>query len=481
MSTFASLRQLSMVSAALAAVTGLGAFSAPVRAQSLSAQEAQEIAREAYIYAYPMVLMEITRRVGTNVAEAVGLRGPMNQIANGRAFPDPSFTDVVRPNADTLYSVMYFDVSKEPMVFSVPDSGGRYYLLEMLDMWTDVFTVPGKRTTGTGAQTFAVVALHWQGPLPAGVDEYRSPTGIALLIGRTQTNGKADYAAVHMFQDGIKAVPLSAFGKPYAPPKGTVNPQQDMSAPPEQVDRMDAATFFALFADLMKANPPHANDYPILARMKRIGIEPGKSFSLAAASSEVQLGLRAAVPEALNHIKATWAKSGVLANGWRTNLTAIGTYGTDYLHRAGVAFAGLGANPIEDAVYPTALTDADGQPFSSDNRYVLSFEKDRIPPVRAFWSVTMYNEKQLFSANPIDRYAIGDRDKLAFNSDGSLDLYIQRESPGKDKESNWLPAPASGPFTMNLRLYWPKPEVLDGTWTPPPVKRVDAGTVGRQN
>ena len=155
-------------------------------------------------------------------------------------------------------------------------------------------------------------------------------------------------------------------------------------------------------------------------------------------------------------------------------MTAIGTYGADYLHRAGVAFGALGANVPDDAVYPTAFADADGQPFSSEKRYILHFEKRQIPPARAFWSLTMYDERQVFTENPINRFAIGDRDRLTFNPDDSLDLYIQRESPGKDKESNWLPAPKSGSFTMNLRLYWPKAEVLDGTWTPPLVKRVAA-------
>jgi hypothetical protein len=294
-----------------------------------------------------------------------------------------------------------------------------------------------------------------------------------LMIGRTQTDGQADYPAVHQFQDGIKVVPLRAYGRPYKPPAGTVNPNQDMSAPPEQIEKMNAATFFALLAQLLKDNPPHPNDYPIIDRMKRIGIEPGKSFSLASRPKELQDAVNQASAEALQLIKATWANSGVLANGWRTNLTAIGTYGTDYLHRAGVAYAGLGANVIEDAVYPTALTDAEGQPFDSDKRYVLHFAKDEIPPARAFWSLTMYDQRQLFADNPIGRYAIGDRDKLTFNPDGSLDLYIQRESPGKDDESNWLPTPKSGAFSMNLRLYWPKTEVLNGSWTSPPVKRVD--------
>lgn len=438
----------------------------------LSVEEAYEIARDTYIYAYPLVMMQVTQNVGCNVAEPVGLRAPVNQIAHNREFPDATYTDVVRPNADTLYSSLSFNVSKEPLVVSIPDSGGRYYLTPWLDWWTDIFTVPGSRTTGNDAITYAIVGPNWQGILPDGVKEYRSPTASGLLIGRTQTNGKADYEAVRKFQDGIKVVPLSAYGKPYTPPKNTVNPNQDMSAPPEQVDQMDAATFFALFAELMKDNPPHANDYPMIDRMKRIGIEPGKSFNLADAPQDVQEALKAAPADALKLIKQVWANSGTFANGWRTNMTAIGTYGTDYLHRAGVAYAGLGANVIEDAIYPTVFTDEEGQPLHSDNQYVLHFEPDQIPPVRAFWSLTMYDERQLFTANPIDRYAIGDRDNLTFNSDGSLDLYIQRESPGKDKESNWLPAPQSGRFTMNLRLYWPKAEALNGAWAPPSVKQV---------
>jgi hypothetical protein len=439
---------------------------------NLSAEEIYEIARDTYIYAYPTVIMQVTRDVGCNVAEPIGLRAPVNQIAHNREFPDATYTDVVRPNADTLYSALSFDVSKEPLVISIPDSGGRYYLTPWLDWWSDVFTVPGSRTTGTDAITYAIVGPNWQGNLPDGVKAYRSPTALGLLIGRTQTNGKADYEAVRKFQDDIKVTPLSAYGKPYTPPKQMVNPNQDMSAPPDQVDQMDAATFFGMFAELMKDNPPHANDYPMLDRMQRLGIEPGKSFNFADAPQEVQEALKAAPAVALKLIKQVWTNSGTFANGWRTNMTAIGTYGTDYLHRAGVAYAGLGANVIEDAIYPTVFTDEDGQPLHSDKRYVLHFEKDQIPPVRAFWSLTMYDERQLFTANSIDRYAIGDRDNLTFNPDGSLDLYIQRESPGKDQESNWLPAPQSGAFTMNLRLYWPKAEALNGTWAPPSVKQV---------
>jgi hypothetical protein len=268
----------------------------------LSVEEAYEIARDTYIYAYPLVLMQVTQNVGCNVAEPIGNRAPVNQITHNRAFPDATYTDVVRPNADTLYSSLAFNVSKEPLVVSIPDSGGRYYLTPWLDCWTDVFTVPGSRTTGTDAITYAIVGPNWQGILPDGVKEYRSPTAIGLLIGRTQTNGKADYEAVRQFHDGFTVVPLSAYGKPYTPPKHPVNPNQDMSAPPDQVEQMDAASFFALFAELMKDNPPHANDYPMIDRMQRLGIEPGKSFKLADAPQDVQEALKAAPAIALRMV-----------------------------------------------------------------------------------------------------------------------------------------------------------------------------------
>jgi len=464
-----------MLRTLLSAACALALSGAPATfaQQSVSVDEAREIAREVFIYAYPLVLSEVTFRVGKNVEVPVGTSAPINQFGHMREFPDPSFTIVVRPNADTLYSSLGYDVSEEPLIINVPASGDRYYLLPFLDFWSDVFTVPGTRTTGNGAQAFAIVGPNWKGQLPAGVREYRSPTGMGLLIGRTQTNGKADYEAVRKFQNGMTAVPLSAYGKSYTPPKGTVDPKQDMSAPADQIDKMEAAAFFSMFAELMKANPPHANDYPIFDRMRRIGIEPGKSFDPAAAPKDMRDALNAGPAVALLQIKEAWSKAGLLVNGWRINVSAIGTYGADYLHRAGVAYGGYGANVIEDALYPTAFADAEGQPFNSDKRYILHFAKDQIPPVRGFWSLTMYDERQLFAPNPIDRYALGDRDKLAFNADGSLDLYIQRESPGKDKESNWLPAPKSGHFTMNLRLYWPKVEAANGTWAPPPVKRAN--------
>ncbi len=439
---------------------------------SVTADEAAEIAVEGYIYAYPLVLMDVTRRAMTNVEapDHKTKRAPVNQFYHADKFPDATFIDVVRPNADTLYSFIWFDVTKEPLIIDVPDSGGRYYLLPMLDFWTDIYASPGKRTTGTGPQRFAIVAPSWAGKLPEGVELVRCPTGYGWMIGRTQTNGKADYEAVYEFQAGLKAIPLSAWGTEYTPPKGNIDPSIPRMAPVEQVASMDAAAYFTRFAELTRENPPHANDYPVLARMKRIGLEPGRPFDAASAPPALKAALDKAVAAAQAKIKGYIMNADKVVNGWSMVMNPVGTYGTDYLKRALIAYMGLGANTVDDAIYPTAYTGPDGKPFDSSRKYSLHFMKDEIPPARAFWSLTMYNEKQFFTDNPINRYAIGDRDKLTFNDDGSLTLYVQRESPGKDKENNWLPAPKEGGFTMNLRLYWPKPQALDGTWKPPAVK-----------
>ena len=205
-------------------------------------------------------------------------------------------------------------------------------------------------------------------------------------------------------------------------------------------------------------------------RMKRIGIEPGRPFRVATLSTALQLELDDCWSAARARIVGRAEGAGDPAIGWRIQLSGIGAFGNDYLQRASTAYSGLGANPPEDAVYPTSLADAEGRPFSSDRRYLLHFDRDEIPPARAFWSLTLYNDSQFFAENPIDRHALGDRDALHYNGDGSLDIYIQRDSPGPERESNWLPAPRSGGFSLNLRLYWPCASVLAGEWSPPPVR-----------
>jgi hypothetical protein len=435
----------------------------------VTTEEAREIAVDAYIYAYPLLVSELTRRaslVGPDAAR-------MNQFQHRWSVPDESFTLVVRPNADTLYSSLWYEVAAEPLVISVPDSGGRYYLLPMLDLWSEVFASPGSRTTGIRAQRIVLAGPGWTGLLPADALLIRSPTAIGWIIGRTQANGPADYPNVHRFQDRLTATPLSRLGKPYTASRTPVDPSWDAQTPPvELIDRMSARDYFGLFAELTAANPPHENDYPIVHRMARLGIVPGAPLDLGDLAPDAARALESAAAAARPIIQKGIATQGRRESGWRTRLSTIGTYGTDYRNRANVAFGGLGANPIEDAIYPSTAVDASGSPFSSAGRYVIHFPKGQLPPVRAFWSLTLYDDRQLFATNPLHRHALGDRDALVFNRDGSLDIYIRRDSPGYDHEANWLPAPPKGGFTLTLRLYWPKPEALDGSWTPPPVRRI---------
>jgi hypothetical protein len=442
---------------------------------SVTAQEAYEIGVEAYVYFYPLVTMDVTRRQLTNIeaGRMVG-RGPMNTFVHIRAYPTAEFREVVRPNFDTLYSIVWLDLTKEPMIVSVPDTEGRYYLLPMLDMWTDVFAVPGKRTSGTKAGNFAVVPSGWNGQLPRGVQKIQSPTPCVWIIGRTQTNGPKDYDAVHKVQDGYTITPLSQWGKTPQPVQAVIDPSVDMKTPPlDQVNKMPAAAYFKYAAELMKLNPPHVTDWSTIARLKRIGIEPGKSFDYERLDPSVQQALDRAAADGLKGMYAKYPTLGRVVNGWLMNTDTVGVYGDYYLKRAIVAMVGLGANQSEDAIYPMNLSDAHGKPLVGQHKYVLHLSKEELPPVNAFWSVTMYDEAGFQVANPLNRFAIGDRDDLKYNPDGSLDLYLQHEDPGPDNKSNWLPSPASGTLGVTIRLYAPKPQALDGRWNPPAIKRVD--------
>jgi hypothetical protein len=438
-----------------------------------SEQEALEIGVEAYLYLYPLVTMDVTRRQMTNLepGRKTGF-GPKNRFSHAGAFPDAAFRAVVRPNFDTLYSLAWLDLTDEPMIVSAPDTDGRYYLLPMLDMWTDVFAVPGKRTSGTRAQHYAVAPPGWHGQLPDGVGKIQAPTPYVWIMGRTQTNGPADYAAVHRIQDGYTVTPLSQWGKPPQPAAFTPDPTVNMQTEPlRQVNGMSADVYFAYAAELMKLHDPHVTDWSILARMRRIGIEVGQSFAYEELPSAVQRGLAGVPAVALEKMRTKMPALARIVNGWSMMTDTMGVFGNSYLKRACVAMIGLGALPPEDAIYPLNMADADGAPLSGENDYVIHFAKDELPPVEAFWSVTMYDAEGFQAANPLDRYAIGDRDELTYNADGSLDLYLQHDSPGADREPNWLPAPR-GRLSVTMRLYAPKLAALDGTWNPPPVKRV---------
>jgi hypothetical protein len=292
------------------------------------------------------------------------------------------------------------------------------------------------------------------------------------VIGRTKTDGPSDYDAVHKIQAGYKVTALSDWGKAPKPVEAKIDPGIDMKTPPKtQADSMPADKYFAYAAELLKLHPPHLTDQPIVAQMKRIGIVPGQSFDFAALPAAVKKGLEGA-PEAGQRLML-W-KLPTLArvtNNWSMNTDTMGVYGNYYLKRAIVAQQGLGANLPEDAIYPLNLADEAGRPLDGANKYMLHFEKGAAPPVNAFWSITLYDPQGFQVGNVLNRFAVSSWMPFRYNADGSLDLYFQNESPGKDKEANWLPAPKDG-FNLTMRLYGPKSEALTGKWNPPPVTRV---------
>jgi hypothetical protein len=431
----------------------------------LSADDRRAIALEAYLYLYPLVTMEVTRRQMTNLeaGQKIGF-GPMNQFTHTREFPPADFKAVVRPNFDTLYSITWLNLHDGPKVVTVPDAADRYYLLPLYDMWTDAFAVPGYRTSGTHEQHYAILPPGWQGNLPADVEPIQSPTPIVWVIGRTQTNGPADYDAVHVFQDGMKIRALASWPDEPEAVVADIDAGVDMDTPPlDQVNGMSAKDYFTFASALIGEHPPHITDWSMLARMRRLGIRPGEQFD-AAGLDDVPAAAQGVMQNAMPHMAT-------ITNGWQMNTDSMGVYGDFYLKRAIVAMMGLGANPVDDALYPINLTDADGVALDGGNDYVLHFEESELPPVDAFWSVTMYDDAGFQAANELDRFAIGDRDDLSFNDDGSLDIYIQNKNPGPERESNWLPAP-TGPLGVTMRLYAPRPEALDGRWAPPPIRRV---------
>ena len=401
----------------------------------------------------------------------------MNTFVNVPTYPTADMKVVVRPNFDTLYSVAWLDLTKEPMVVSVPDTNGRYYLLPMLDMWTDVFASPGWRTTGTQAGNFLITPPGWNGDTPSAMTRIDAPTPFVWIIGRTKTDGPQDYDAVHKIQAGYKITP---FSQNYSPPTVKIDPLVDMKTPPKvQVDTMAAEKYFAYAAELLKMIPPHITDQPMIARLKRIGFEPGKSFELDKANPAIRKALQDAPEDARQLMTWKVATLARVVNGWSMNTDTMGVYGNYYLKRAIVAQLGLGANVPEDAIYPLNLADESASPLDGANKYTLHFDKGDAPPASAFWSVTLYDAEGYQVANPLNRFAVSSWMPFKYNANGSLDLYFQNENPGPDKEANWLPAP-KGAFNLTMRLYAPKSEALTGKWNPPAVTRASLPSIGGQ-
>lgn len=470
---------LMMTSATITTVGLSAAMTAPIHAQSLSPAEARQIAEDAYVYGYSLITTEVTRVQMTNVPAAAEMKAPMNSFFNVKRYPPADYRGVSAPNADTLYSVAWLDLGAEPLVFSHPDMGKRYYLFPTYSLWMPVLESLGSRTTGEKAANYLFTGPGWNGQVPAGMTQIKSPTRYTLILGRTYADGtEADYQAVHALQEQYKVVPLSAWGKPYtykAPPIDP-NPGFSMTDKPQSVIlAMDTAEYFNRMAKLMGGDaPPAKEDAPIVEKMAKIGIVPGKPFDMDKLDPAAQAALKDLPQQVLKKIEANKDSLGKVVDGWIISM--VGAYGTDYLKRAVVAAFGWPANLKEDAVYPYTEVDSTGAKLTGANKYTLTFPKGQTPPVDGFWSITMYeiDEGWWFVPNPLNKFTVSMRNNPKFNDDGSLTLYFQNTSPGADKEANWLPAP-KGEFIPMLRMYWPKetsPSILNGTWKVPKVVKV---------
>lgn len=458
--------------AATAAACSSDSSSSSSESTSPNAAKSEDAAVNAYVYTYPLVTMELTRRQQTNVPAPDPAKGvaPMNQLAPLNFLPDANFKNVVRPNVDTLYTSMLFDVAKEPLVVSVPAMGDRYHLFPILDMWTNVDHSAGPRTiddAGKGYQ-FAIVGPNWKGDLPAGVHEYRLPTDGGWMLGRIQIDGADDIPNVTDIQDKMSVVPLSSYNQPYTPPQNAdLHPEWPSNqAVAEYIHKLSPQQYWDLYYESLSHTQTRSDDKDVLRRLSDIGWSPDKKLDLSQLPSADRTRWEQAYPTALSKIETDIQNEPV--NGWKTARKDIGNYGTDYSARAIVSYAGLGANLPQDALYPGTHVDDKNNQLNADHNYVLHFPADKIPPVHGFWSLTMYDDKGFFVANPINRYALRG-ELLPKNPDGSVDIYIQRETPGPAKESNWLPTPASGDFNLMLRTYWPDQKIIDGTWNPPAV------------
>lgn len=418
-------------------------------------------ASQDYLFAYPLVIFEQTK-LALNAT---------NTLIHKKEFPTPDSKAVVRPNVDTLYSLSFLDLTEEPMYLMMPDTNDRYYLLQFMDAWTNVIGSYGKRTTGTQKQEFLITKNGYKGDIPQGFIHVESPTNDVWLLVRIQTNNNEDIPNVTDLQ--TKMI-LNGFNRNLSNINNNSN-SNSSNSPDSIVNQMNMSTFFQYFSEYLIENPPLEADFDMVQQLKSIGIEGNQTWNADALTYRQVLSLKLGTliaKEIINYAMIIFSYIKPTINGWSYRTTGLGVYGTQYLVRAIVAHIGLGANLPEDAVYCLANKDENNEDFNGDFNYVLHFDKEDIPPVNGFWSLTLYDENSFLVDNEINRYAIKDRDQLRFNEDGSLDIFIQSERPqDSDNFNNWLPSPKKTKFNLTLRLYWPKDSVFDKTWTPRAVKK----------
>jgi len=436
----------------------------------ITPDEARALAYEAYTFGFAIV--ENYRAIfGMCVWTDSPQYSGFNNYLHGRQLFDSSYDTVVNANNDTLYSTTFADLRAEPVLVSVPPTGDRYFVIQLVDMSTDNFAYIGTRATGRDGGDFLLVGPHYKGPLPDELDAQViiAPSEFVALATRTAIDGPADLDGVIAIQEHLRVRALSEVLHHTPPP-----PAPEVDFPAYSPAVYGSTHLFSILNFLLPFHSMPLSETPLLRRLARIAVGPYEDFDLDAFSDDVQLALEEGAAHAHRAIEERGNALGVVVDGWQ-QIPPMGNYGDDYLFRSAVAWKFIYTNSPEEAVYPIAETDADGDPLTGEDQYVLHFSAGQLPPVDAFWSVTLYDSvTRLMIENPIDRYSLGDRTHgLRYNTDGSLTIFVQHSSPGAQAESNWLPAPA-GRFYLNVRAYMPQPPLLDGSYRLPAVRKASS-------
>lgn len=426
-----------------------------------------ETVEDAYVYAFPLVLMDATETSATNTEEAVTGKAPVNQFIHSVALANAQFRNVVTPNVDTIYSQVWYDLSEEPMVYELPETD-RFCKVQVLDGWTNTAAVLDK------AGAYAITLSTWEGELPEGVTRIDVPTSMAWSITRIVLSGEEDLPNVYAIQEKMKLMPLSDYisGDTYEPPRGSYSEENDY-IPVDKVLSMDPITFFNKANELMVKNPPAAADKEMLEKIAAVNIGPGMEFDTSVLTGDVAENWKTMLTEVRLKLIKEGQKFSKKLGQWDYFGEPIGDFNTEYAYRALVALAGLGANTVEVALYPKIEQDADGNPLTGEKSYLLHFESYPQVLEGGFWSVTAYGDDDFLIDNPIDRYCINDRSGLRANDDGSVDIILSEDAP-KDT-ANWLPV-GDGGFHLYMRIYTPDMDALD-TWTAPTITEIDSSNV----
>ena len=426
-----------------------------------------ETVEDAYVYAFPLVLMDATETSATNTEEAVTGKAPVNQFIHSVALANAQFRNVVTPNVDTIYSQVWYDLSEEPMVYELPETD-RFCKVQVLDGWTNTAAVLDK------AGAYAITLSTWEGELPEGVTRIDVPTSMAWSITRIVLSGEEDLPNVYAIQGKMKLMPLSDYisGDTYEPPRGSYSEENDY-IPVDKVLSMDPITFFNKANELMVKNSPAAADKEMLEKIAAVNIGPGMEFDTSVLTGDVAENWKTMLTEIRLKLIKEGQKFSKKLGQWDYFGEPIGDFNTEYAYRALVALAGLGANTVEVALYPKIEQDADGNPLTGEKSYLLHFESYPQVLEGGFWSVTAYGDDDFLIDNPIDRYCINDRSGLRANDDGSVDIILSEDAP-KDT-ANWLPV-GDGGFHLYMRIYTPDMDALD-TWTAPTITEIDSSNV----